>query len=117
MSKYFSTRFFNPRMVTAFVLVYVFGVLVIWDEANPNIGIWRIITTVIIAFVIDIVLFLFRETYNNSKGFRILAGSILLIIYLTLGLKFQGLLFHFMFYMTIVLALTIASLFLDLSKL
>lgn len=117
MSKIFSTCSLDIKMLTAFILSYIFGTLVIWDELNQEIGIRRILTTIIIAVVIDITLFAFKKSYNNSKNFRIITGLIFLITYIVLGLTFQNYIFHFMFFMSAALALVIASFFLDLGKL
>lgn len=106
----------NKKIFFALLLTYIALFLIIFDKNNILHTIKLLSISIFTSLVIAMLLFIFKEKYNESKKVRFYTGALLLLIYFIMGLIFTGLIFHAYFCLTIVFSLLISNFFLDLEK-
>lgn len=102
------------KYIFSLFLFYTMSMIIIYDNHNIESFYSKILITIILAILIDILLFINRKKYNTDKSYRFYTGLVLLIIYVVYGLSFRTLENHLLFGMTMSLAIIGASFFLDL---
>lgn len=98
----------------AFVITYIACTIMVWNNSDKTMSIKYIMLTIILSALIAVILYLLRNYYNKYNLVRLILVAITIVLYVMLYILFHGFLFNILFCMTVVLALLIASSFIDL---